>query len=183
MVRRVSGSVFYFVERPCHTSAVLEWFRNLQNCPEEFESERGYTLFFRNLGALQSKEDGSVDHRRSPLVSFFPPRVCRGVLTTVGEVHFLTAPQGSIRGYDAICSSFRRWLGQHEIVYEQLPKPQGDFAYYLEGSIMNIAPVLYALPSGLEELMSGRYFIAEGDSHRDLLALCQKLRLRGVDCC
>lgn len=176
------GSTFYFIERPCQPSAVLEWFRQLEGRPEEFETDRGYTLHFRDFGPVQENDDGSVDIRRSPLVSVYPARESHGALLTVGEVHFLVAPSRTIPRYHAVLTAFRRWLRKHDTVFEQLPKPPGDFAYYLEGSIQNIAPTIYSFPSGLDELRNGRYFIAEGDAHGDLSALQQKLRLRGIEC-
>lgn len=177
------GSTFYFLERPCETSAVSEWFGSYKLIPEAYDTDRGILFHFRELGPLQVTEDGSIDVRRSPLVSLVQPREYRGIFHTVGEVHFLVTPKRSIPGYDAIISAFRRWLGRHEKIFEQIPKPSLGHEYYLEGSIQNIAPVVYALPSGLEELTGGRYFISDFDTNRDLTQICKKLRLRGVECC
>jgi hypothetical protein len=175
------GTTFYFLEAPAAESEILGWFRTLPQPPTLYAHDWGYSLYFRHLGPLVNGADGKPDARRSPVVSLFPPRVVRGVLWTAGEVHFL-AKSKEIPSFDAVSRSFRSWIKKFEVVFEQFPKPERSFNYYLEGMIQNIAPVVYALPSGREALDREQYFVSELDGRGDCSTLCQKLRLRGVNC-
>ena len=85
-------------------------------------------------------------------------------------------------GYEKVTKAFRQWNRKHNVIFEQHPKTSSEFSYYLEGSIQNIASIVYALPSGLTALENGRYFIAECDAEYDLTPLLRKLRLRGMEC-
>lgn len=65
----MSGS-FNFIEAPDQPSDILAWFRSLAQPPEEMETARGVTLYFRHLGPLDVQIDqiGLVDGSRSPVV-------------------------------------------------------------------------------------------------------------------
>ena len=52
----------------------------------------------------------------------------------------------------------------------------------LEGSVRNYDPPVFALPSGLDALNSGRYFVDHRDNAYVLDKLCKALRLRGIQC-
>ena len=55
-------------------------------------------------------------------------------------------------------------------------------AHFLEGSVQNIARQIFALPSGLEALNEGQFFVANSDNEVVLDGLCKTLRLRGIKC-
>ena len=57
-------------------------------------------------------------------------------------------------------------------------EPEWD--YYLEGSIRNRDPDVYALPKAMEALRQGQYFVADDDNDRRLETICEELRKRGV---
>lgn len=88
----MGGVTYRFIADPSEPSEVLSWFRDLKIAPELVEKEHGVLLYFRESGPLQMQSHGTVDFKRSPVVSVVIPRVQRGVLWTVGEVHFLATP-------------------------------------------------------------------------------------------
>ena len=59
---------------------------------EEISLPRGVAFHFRQCGELVVADDNSVEVYRSPLVTVFVPQVRRGILWTVGEVHFWATP-------------------------------------------------------------------------------------------
>ena len=175
------GSTYYFLEKPGDTSLVLEWFRALEFPPRESVANGYVMLIFDEYGSLERDTEGAPDAKSSPVVSLFLPRLSHGGLRTMGEVHFLTTPISKIPAMAAASRRFGRWINSLE-GGERWPREGSPYSYYLEGSIQNIAPEIYALPSGLIDLENQNYFISDRDSKSDLTTLCKKLRLRGVDC-
>jgi len=176
------GTTYRFIEEPRDDSEVLAWFRALPTPPIEVSTAYGIALYFTDLGPLVNTADGKVDSHKSPVVSLFRPRVKRGILWTVGEVHFLATPlrQSFPRLYK-VSSDFSRWLAAHECVYSN-KRDNNDYDYYLEGSVRNFAPPVFALDSGLRALRAGRYFVSDHDNDLVLEKLSRALRLRGVEC-
>ena len=178
------GTTYRYIAHPHAPNEVIGWFRGLGAPPEEKSSKRGSWLHFRSIGPLVYGADGRIDARRSPVVTLFWPRVRRGVLWTVGEVHFLATPlRQSFPALHRLSVSFKKWLECFDCVFSNKPgRIINDWAYYLEGSIQNRDPPIYALPGGLEALRSGQYFVADDDTDFRLDKLCAALRLRGVQC-
>jgi len=176
------ATTYYFIESPHGPTAVLDWLRRQDDVSQEFPKDGAMMLCFRGAGQLGRKANGEFDVSLSPLVTVVPPKVRRGALWSVGEVHFLAKNAASTFPLlDSIRRRFEKWLGSHPIVFDQ-GDPQGDYAYYLEGSIRNIAPKVFALPSGLDAIKSEQYFIAHDDNDFVLDRVCQALRLRGIEC-
>jgi hypothetical protein len=176
------GTTYRFISDPSAPQEVAAWFRTLEAPPTEVPTERGATLYFKSAGQLAYKSDGVIDPKTSPLASMILPRIRRGVLWTVGEVHFLAAPlRQRFPALHKISSEFSKWLGSHECVYSNKSQ-SNSYNYYLEGSIQNYDPPVFAFPSGIEALRKGQYFVADDDSEFRLDKLCQSLRLRGVVC-
>lgn len=67
-------------------------------------------------------------------------------------------------------------------MFSNKPGSANEFDYYLEGSIRNYDPPLYAFPSGLAALTQGQYFVSDDDEAPRLESICKALRLRGIDC-
>ena len=67
-------------------SAILDWFRALPEQPVEDSHDDRSLFYFREFGSLDS------DAKNSPIVNVFLPTRKRGVLTTIGEVHFAATP-------------------------------------------------------------------------------------------
>ena len=155
--------------------AVLDWFRTLPERPVESPREAGAVFHFREFGPVRP-EPGM-----SPVVNVFLPVRRRGVLTTVGEVHFLATPLSAFSGLGRVSRQFRDWLGQHPCVFSRRTGFAGEYDYFLEGSIRNLDPDIFALPAGLAALRSGTYFVAEGDTGPTLDRVCRQLQLRGVE--
>lgn len=169
-----------FIEEP-GVDSVLAWFRALPERPEELPADCYTVLYFRSCGPLIHGEEGHIDPRRSPVVTLFAPRVRRGVLWTVGEAHFLpTQLRRSFPALHRTAADLAKWLSSFGAVFRS--GEACEFAYYLEGSVRNGDSPIYALPSGLEALKSGRYFVADGESDGCVDSLCRQLRLRGVEC-
>jgi hypothetical protein len=176
------GTTFRFLEDPAAPSSVLTWFRNLEVPPREVKSERGFTLHFQEAGPVNHDADGQVDSKASPLAMVIQPRIRRGVLWTVGEVHFLATPlRERFPGVHKISAAFSKWLAAHECVYSNKRK-SNPFSYYLEGSVQNYDPEVFAFESALSALDAGQYFVTEDDTEFRLDAICKMLRLRGVEC-
>jgi hypothetical protein len=179
------GTIYRFIADPSQPNPITEWFNRLAKPPEPVngQDDRGLWLYFRHMGALSRAADGSLDVRRSPLVTVFPPRVRRGILWTVGEVHFLPTPlRETFPELHKVSMSLKGWLESFSCVYSNKPGHQNDWNYYLEGAIKNFDPPVYALGGSVEALQRGQYFVAEDDNDAVLDKLCAKLRLRDVHC-
>lgn len=176
------GSTHRFIADPADLSEVLAWFRSLPQAPTETQSDRGTVLYFPAYGPLSFRVDGSIDPNTSPVVTVFLPRVRRGQLWTVGEVHFLATPlRQKFPALHKLSLSLGKWLSQLDCVYSNKQR-DNSFDYYLEGSVRNYDPPVFAFESGLRALKAGRYFVADDDTEQRLDSLCNVLRLRGVDC-
>ena len=139
-------------------------------------------MHFSTIGPLVDRPDGTIEPSESPVVTVFLPRTRRGVLWTVGEVHFLATPlRGRFPELHKISSKFRKWLSVHECVFSS-KKNVHSYDYYLQGSVRNCDSEVFALPCGLEALRNDQYFVADDDTDHRLQVLCQSLRLRGLQC-
>lgn len=176
------GTTYRFIAEPTAPSPVLAWFRALHPPPREVPAARATVLYFEHLGTLAYRADGQIDAARSPVVTVLSPQVKRRALWTVGEVHFLATPlRGLFPELHCVGRDFARWLGTHDCVFSR-KSGTNEFDYYLEGSIRNYDPPVYAFASALAALATGQYFVAQDDNDLRLDQLCQALRLRGVDC-
>jgi hypothetical protein len=177
------GVTFRFLAVDNESDCVLRWFRSLPEPPREYKKPYGWLLYFSACGQIahDQTEPDRMDVKRSPLVTVFLPQKKRGVLWTVGEVHFLSTPLKLFPKLEKIKSAFRNWLKGFECVYSgvQLGKV-GQWDYFLEGSIRNFDPEVFALPKGMELLRQGQYFVADGDNDWVLDKVCRALKLRGI---
>jgi len=178
------GATYRFLAIGDEVNAALDWFGRQPDPPVAIDKPYGHLLHFRGMGPLTQMPDGSgIDVRRSPLVSVFRPVPRRGVLWTVGEVHFL--PTHLRRNYPplhAIGLRFSKWLSGFDLVFNGDPSGPGEWHYYLEGSIRNHDAPVYALPQAARALKEGRYFVGWSDNDHVLDTICRSLRHRGVDC-
>ena len=176
------GITYRFIEEPKKTSKVLEWFRALPLPPAEHETAHGVVLYFRELGLLVNDEKGVVDSGKCPVVNLFLPQVKRGVLWTVGEVHFLATPLRKLfPELHKISSKFSHWLSEYECAFTST-SANNPYDYYLEGSVRNFDCPILAFDSGLAAIRGGRYFAAERDNDFVLDKVCSALSLRGIEC-
>jgi hypothetical protein len=174
------GVTIRFIEQP-GADSVLAWLRSRPEKPEEVSTERSTVLYFREFGPLVYDAAGRVAAAASPVATVFSPRVRRGALWTVGEAHFLPMQlRRKFPGLHRIAADLAKWLSTFECVFA-LGEPS-EFSYFLEGSVRNVDSSIYGLPSGLDALNGGRYFVSEGETDGRLEALCRQLRLRGVEC-
>jgi hypothetical protein len=148
--------------------------RSLPEHPIESEHDAGSLFYFRDFGPLDSEPS------HSPLVNLFVPVQKRGVLTTIGEVHFLATPLSAFPGLNKLNKRFRKWLNAHPCVFSHRPDFVHEWDNFLEGSACNWDPDIFALPDGMEALRRGEYFIAHYDLNHTLDLVCRKLELRGV---
>lgn len=168
------GKTYRFLSLPGEPCAVVSWFRALADPQVEQGTERHCIFWFRDLGPLDAAED-------SPIVNVFLPQRKRGVLTTVGEVHFLATPLSKFPRLQEINRQFRKWLQQLPCVFAQGNPGVHDWDYYLEGSIGNLDPEIYAFSTAMAALAGGAYFVSDGDNDYVLDLVCQQLALRGVE--
>jgi hypothetical protein len=168
------GTTFRFLSTIEEAHVVLDWFRTLPEKPEESLHEQDSSFYFRKCGPLNS------DASKSPVVNVFVPRRKRGVLTTVGEVHFLLTPVSSLPAMNRVSKQFRKWLMQNRCVHSHRPDFVHKWDYFLEGSATNWDPDIFALPAGFEALQQGAYFVAADDNEVVLNRVCRALELRGV---
>ena len=178
------GITHRYLEDPRGDSLVLGWLRaaalDLLEVPVP---PHGVSLYFREFGPLVLADDGTLDSYRSPMVSVFVPRIRRGILWTVGEVHFLATPlRASYPGLYKLSRQLGAWMRQFERVLANGHCPRPEWAYHLEGYTKSYDFPIFALPSGLDALSSGRYFVARDDSEFMVNKLCKQLSLRGVQC-
>jgi len=162
---------------------IQAWIDGLDARPERSPRPRGELLHFRDLGPIAHTASGEVDVKASPLVSWFEPRLVRGILWTAGEVHFLATPlHDRFPGLDRVRRQLVRWLSQFEVVFDAKGRAVGDQGYFLEGSIQNDHLPLYALPRAYAALQRGSYFVSDDDNDEAIDRICRKLALRGVTC-
>lgn len=169
------GTTYRFLATVEEASAVLDWFRTLPEQPVESVREDGCLFYFRDSGPLDS------DAKKSPIVNVFLPVKKRGVLTTLGEVHFLATPLSAFPGLNKINKRFREWLGTNPCVYSHRPNFVYEWDYFLEGSAKNWDVDIHALPAGMAALQCGSYFVAGDDNDFVLDRVCRTLELRGVE--
>lgn len=181
--RKTTWTIHRYIEGPDEPDRVLDWLRSAEGRIEEIPLPRGATFHFKELGELVVADDESVDFHRSPLVTVFVPHVRRGILWTVGEVHFWATPlRQAYPSLHRLSRALGKWLQQFECVFANGRCRYPEWEYHLEGSVRNFDPPIFALPSGLEALNSGRYFVDHRDNDHVLDRLCKALRLRGVQC-
>ena len=169
------GTTYRFLATVDEASAVLDWFRELPEEPVESVCEDGVLFYFRDFGPLDS------DAKKSPVVNVLLPVRKRGVLTTIGEVHFLATPLSTFPGLNKINKRFREWLAEKPCVYSHRPDFVHEWDYFLEGSAKTWDPEIFAFPEGIAALRRGSYFVAGDDNDFVLDRVCQALELRGVD--
>jgi hypothetical protein len=176
------GTTYRYIEEPKSLSEVLEWFRALPRPPVEHPTPQGSVLYFRDMGPLVYDAKGAVDASKCPVVNLFTPKSKRGVLWTVGEVHFLATPLRRLfPDLHKISSQFSRWLTAKECIFTET-SASNPFDYYLEGSVRNFDCPIFAFDSGLVAIRGGRYFVADRDNDFVLDKVCRALNLRGVEC-
>ncbi len=177
------GTTYRFIADPNEPSEVLAWFRALPSPPVEVQGKGCLWLYFENNGPLVRGAEGEINAKQSAVASLFLPQTRRGVMWTVGEVHFLATPLKKLfPGLHKVSSSFDKWLSTYECVYSNKPGFNCEWNYFLEGSVKNFDPPVFAFPSGLSALREGQYFVSEGDAAERLDKLCASLRLRGIQC-
>jgi hypothetical protein len=169
------GKTYRFLATVEEAPSILDWFRGLPERPVESLREDGSLFFFCDLGSLDS------DAKKSPVVNVFLPVRKRGVLTTIGEIHFLATPLSAFPGLNKINKRFREWLSENPCVFSHRPGFVREWDYFLEGSAKNWDPDIYALPAGMAALQRGSYFVAGNDNDLVLDRVCRTLELRGVE--
>jgi hypothetical protein len=154
---------------------VLEWLRSHPDHPVESAHDAGSLLYFLDFGPLDS------DVKKSRLVNVFLPVRKRGVLTMIGEVHFLATPLSAFQRLNKINKRFRDWLRENPCVYSHRRDFVHEWDFFLEGSTKNWNPDIFALPAGIAALQRGSYFVVGDDNDFVLDRVCQALELRGVE--
>jgi hypothetical protein len=169
------GATYRFLALVEEASAVLDWFRVLPEHCVESAKDTGSLFYFREFGPL------FPDAKKSPLVSVIMPERKRGVLTTIGEVHFLATPLSAFSGLNQVNTRFRQWLGDYPCVFSRRPDFSHEWDYFLEGSVRNWDSDIFALPAGMEALRRGSYYVAADDTESQLDLVCRALQLCGVE--
>jgi hypothetical protein len=167
------STTYRFISTVDEAFQVLDWFRSLEEKPVESARTDGSLFYFRDFGPLDS------DVTKSPLVNVFLPSLKCGVITTIGEVHFLTKSLTTFPALRIINNRFGKWLGKYPCVYSQRKDFAHQWDYYLEGSARNWDQDIFALPGGMNALQSGAYFVSQNDLVLD--QVCRTLELRGVE--
>ena len=182
MIARATGTTYRFICDPGASNPVAEWFRALPDAPAEIQGKGVLWLHFRTLGPLAKAAENSFDLERSPLAGLVLPTVRRGILWTVGKVHFMPIRMRSTYPrLHAISASLRKWLETFDCVLSNQPGFRNEWDYYFEGSVKNGAPV-YALSGGLDALRRGQYFVNRDSDDFVVDKFCAQLRLRGIQC-
>lgn len=169
------GATYRFLATVDEASAIPDWFRSLPERATEHRRVDGSLFYFPDFGPIDS------DVKKSPIVNVFLPKQKRGVLITIGEVHFVTSPLSMFPGMSRINGSFRNWLAKYTCVFSRRPGFASEWDYYLEGSIRNWDSDVFALPSGMSALQRGAYFVADDDNDSVLDRVCRALELRGIE--
>jgi hypothetical protein len=175
------GTTYRFLALGSDLEMVYGWFAALPNPPKLIPVPGGQYLHFDSLGGLQPPT-GPIDPKRSPIASLFVPEKIRSALWTAGELHFLATPlRETFPELHAISKRFAKWLREFECVFAGRGK-EGEYDYYLEGSLRNFDAPIFALPEAFAALQDGQYFVSHGSTPDSVDCLCRSLRLRGVNC-
>lgn len=183
----VMSIIYRFIEAPSEASTVLTWFRELDTPPIEIKTDWGVVLHFSELGPLQSRSEllGEPSLSMSPVVALILPTERRGLLWGVGEIRFVTTPlKKTYPKLYQIDTRLSEWLETYECIFSLRkghPKVSSH-DYYLEGSVRNDPTPIWALPSGLDALREGQYFVSAHETKGRLEDVCRALRLRGLQC-
>src|SRR5215471_6924052 len=169
------GTTYRYLATVEEARAVLDWFRALAEPSVESVHDAGSLFYFRDFGPFDS------DAKKSPVVNVFVPVRKRGVLTTIGEVHFLATPLSAFPGLNKVNKRFREWLAENPCIYSHRPDFLHEWDYFPEGSAKNWDPDIHALPAGMAGLQRGSYFVAAYDNDFVLDRVCRALQLRGVE--
>ncbi len=175
------GVSYFFADAPDSPSQVMAWFRSLPEPPEETITEKGVLLFFRHIGQMVCNTQGNPDYSKSPVVHVFLPQVRRSILWSTGAVNFIPTPMGQFPQFGKLHRHFKIWMTSHPLVYDPKRGAENPFSYFLVGAAANRGE-LYGLPSGVEALHRGQYFVDPFDNKTVLDVVCRSLRLRGLEC-
>lgn len=174
------AATYYFLSDP-NDHGVLDWFRSQPETPEEHSNEIHLLLHYAQFAESAQSPDDSFDPSRSPIVSIYFPKVRRGALWTVGEVHFLHKSK-DFPALERLRKRFQAWINKSPVIWNRKHEGDETYGYYLDGTVKNVADAVFALPSGLTAYETGQYFVAESDNEGVLDRVCSALRLRGFDC-
>ena len=177
------AATYHFLEEPSQTSAPVDWFLGLPDPPVAVPRTDETVLFFKQHGDLVFDEEGQADGSQSPIVIIYPPRIRRGLLWTAGQVCFLTKRKSKPGPAMAkLQSSFRKWLDTFPVVGGHDSAGEIEFHHYLVGANWGFATRIVALPSGMEALLRGQFFVNYEDNDFVLDKVCGVLRLSGINC-
>ncbi len=135
----------------------------------------GTRFWFRDMGPLGNLIENS------PIVVFHRPRQLAAKLWSIGRFFF---PQPNLSKrfpeLDKIRKAISRDISAATLIWTWKEPENGDFNYYLEGSIRNRDYVLYGMSSCLAYLRSEGYFVGGDETEGVLDRLRRSLALRGV---
>ena len=165
------------------SETVLEWFDGQSQQLDVIRKDATVSIHFEDFGPIGTDESGNFAAHLSPLVSVFLPRTRRGILVTVGEVHFFPSNLArAFPGLERVRRRFKSWLDTNSVAYDRKDSHRPESTYFFESGILNVADRITALPSGEALLTNGTYFVPDRSPELMLDILCKTLRLRGIDC-
>lgn len=139
------------------------------------DQENHSRFWFKDFGEL------GVSLEESPVIQFYPPRKIADHLWTIGRFMF---PQSNLQKkypqLNKIKKTIKEELQRGIQLWNWKHPQEGEFNYYLEGSIKNHDYEIYGMPSSVPYLRKEGYFI-EGEETVGMLDTLRKtLALRGV---
>jgi hypothetical protein len=139
------------------------------------DGENHSRLWFKEYGDLGATLD------ESPVLLLYPPRQLADRLWTIGRIMFpQTHLQKKYPQLDKIKKTIRRELQKGILLWNWRRPQEGEFNYYLEGSIKNRNYEVFGMPSSLTYLRREGYFIEGEETTGSLDVLRKALALRGV---
>jgi hypothetical protein len=174
------GVQYTFLATGADDQLVTDWFSALdQETTVDTNPERA-VYYFRGQAKAPLPAADLIDQESTPLVFHYYSQTRRGSLLTASEVLFTPSPfKSQFPALHRTSQSFAKWLRGFDLVFSQPPGIESNWNYYLEGSIRNYAPQVYALPAAMELLRSGQYFVHRLDTPGRLDSLAKALQLRG----
>ena len=174
------GSTYRYIASEEENQEILDWFSSYES--KIISTDGAVHLWFPKIGRIVRNDSGEINKNESPIVSIYPVKSVCGSLLSVGEVHFLTNKlKKKFPELDTINRKFQSWIKKNELAFSSKPSFDGQWNYYLEGSIKNYDTNIYAFPRGVTLLKSEQYFVADGESNGRLDTICKVLALRGVE--
>ena len=160
---------------PNESDSLLDLIHNNQSNVVRSDQGDHFRLWFKEFGELGASLE------ESPVIVFYPPRKLANRLWTLGRILF---PQSNLQKrypqLNKIKKAIKEELKRGKLLWSWKRPQDGDFSYYMEGSIKNHDYEVYGMSSAAPYIRGAGYFIEGEETAAMMDTLRKSLALRGV---